>query len=195
MAEFKIQFAKSKREKALLFTFVVMSAMTLYFYIFLKPAINTLSTVAPKVSILKKELDDAKYLVSNKENIEKSRVELARKLEGYNEFFPGEQELQRLLKDFSNLASESNVKIIGIKPLAQGEYAAKKTDMYEERPYKIMAKSGYHELGRFIQRLETGRKFIAVKDIKIAADEKDIARHNVELVASAYVLVKEKEKE
>lgn len=191
MSAAKIELAKTKREKALLFVLVIIIVIGVYFYIFLRPAIISLSDLLPKVSTLKRDLADAKHLIENKPLIEKERDKLQLKINKYQQTFPRQQEIQRLLENLSKIASESDVKIIGIKPLdKEGLGVKKKKAIYQEFPIEIIAKSGYHQLGKFLQKLEGGERFIMVKDIEITTDPDDIKRQNTQLLASTYILVK-----
>jgi len=150
----------------------------------------SLGVLLPKVSVLKKDLTDGKSLLKNRDAIEKEKESLQHKIDSYGKVFPSQHEIPKLLESLSSIAAESGVRIIGIRPIAQKtKDLEKKAKAYQEIPIEIIARSGYHQLGRFLQKLETGDRFIIVKGIEIAANGLNIKKHNVKLVVSTFILV------
>jgi len=190
MKKVDIKLAKTKREKALLSVFLIILIAGGYFHVFLRPAIRELVTLIPKVTTLKNDLQDARFLVNQKGAIVAQNKKLLLMMDGYRKIFPRRQEIQKILEELSNIANDSDVKIIGIKPLSGKELDAKSADIYKEIPIEIIASSGYHKLGEFLQRLETGERFIMIKDFKISSNPHSAKRQNAQLIASTYVLIK-----
>ena len=189
MSVVKIQLGKNKKEKTLLTVLVMVVIVVFYFHLFLRPAIEKLSTLLPNVSTLRSDLDDARALIEMEPVIEKESEKLQAGFDQYEEIFPSEQEIPKLLESLSNKAGESDVKIIAIKPIAnEGFSQNKESKIYQEIPIEIVARSGYHQLGRFLQKLESGDRFITIKDLAIRADPRSITIHRVRLIASTYIL-------
>lgn len=192
MTAMKFQFAKDKKEKALLSILVMTVIVAVYFQVFFRPVIKDAGTILPKVSRLKADLRDAKFLISRKETIEEEGRSLKLKKDRYEKIFPSQEEIPRLLESLSEMAGKSGVKIIGIKPLSKEETLTEEhSEVYREIPIEIMARSGYHQLGQFLQNLETGERFIMVKDLEISTSTDNVKTHNARLIASTYILVKE----
>ena len=59
---------------------------------------------------------------------------------------------------------------------------------YTEFPILIEARAGYHQLGAFVNKLETMDRFIKITDIDIAGMEKDPRRHDIKMRIVTYVL-------
>ena len=59
--------------------------------------------------------------------------------------------------------------------------------IYEELPIALTARSGYHELGAFINQLENSERIFMVKTIEIKADPSDPKRHHATLVVETFV--------
>ena len=104
---------------------------------------------------------------------------------------PVEQEVPKLLEMLSTMARSSNVKIVGITPLASKQEESPEK-IYQEIPILISAKSGYHELGRFLSDLESSDRFMKVSDIDIKENKSNVKRHDVELLVVTYVLLEGK---
>lgn len=190
--KFKFKLGKGKRERTLFSIMIMMLAATIYFHIFFRPTIVNLSTLLPKVSMLKRDLMDAKSLIARKDIIEEDKRSLQLRIDSYGKIFPSQREVARLLENLSGIAGESDVRIIAIRPSRRDQTAGEEEgQIYQEIPIEIVAKSGYHELGQFLQKLESGERFIIIKDIEVCRDPQDIKRHDVRLTASTYILVKE----
>ncbi|NQT06523.1 MAG: type 4a pilus biogenesis protein PilO [Candidatus Omnitrophica bacterium] len=185
-----VKLGRNKREKTLLSVLFVMIIAAVYFNLLFKPSIDELMNLLPKVSVLKADLADAKELISTRKTIEQNEAQARLKMDEYKEIFPSEEEVPKLLESLSSIAGKSRVKIIGIRPFGrEGLRAAEKNVVYQEIPIEIVAQCGYHELGQFLQRLETGDRFIMVKDMDINANPENIKRHNIKLILSTYILI------
>ncbi|MBL7069101.1 MAG: type 4a pilus biogenesis protein PilO [Candidatus Omnitrophica bacterium] len=189
MKKLDVKLAKSKRERALISVLIIILIAGGYFHIFLRPAIKKLVTLIPEVASLKNDLQDARFLMGQKASIDGQNKKLLLMMDEYQKIFPRQQEIQKILEDLSNIANESDVKIVGIRPFSEKGIGTKIVDIYKEIPVEIVARSGYHELGEFLQRLETGGRFIIVKDFKIDSNPHNVKKQNTRLIASTYVSI------
>ena len=90
----------------------------------------------------------------------------------------------------ADIAGQSGVKIVGIRPIGKKEYEPKeKGERYQEIPIEIVAISGYHALGKFLQKLEMGERFIMIKDLEVTASKNNMKRHDVSIIASTFILI------
>ena len=109
--------------------------------------------------------------------------ELRAEYEEYSKRLPGEKEIPEFLEGLASIAKTSKVKILSITPseLVPVEVEGKKEGYYKEMPISITAKSGYHQLGRFVADIETGKRFITISDINIRYDSNTPRMHNVKM--------------
>lgn len=189
MSPAKLAITKTEKEKTLLVILAGAIVLVAYFYFLIKPAIGDLQELMPKVSKLKNDLAMAKTLALNRPAIEKRREELKAKIDKYEKIFPREREIPRLLENLSDIAKASSVKIKGIRPITSRGYGSgEESKIYQAIPIEVIALSGYHELGRFLQKLETGERFIKLKDLSIRANPTGGKRHEVMLIAETFIL-------
>ncbi len=189
MKKLDVKLAKSKRERALISVLIIILIAGGYFHIFLRPAIKKLVTLIPEVASLKNDLQDARFLMGQKASIDGQNKKLLLMMDEYQKIFPRQQEIQKILEDLSNIANESDVKIVGIRPFSEKGIGTKIVDIYKEIPVEIVARSGYHELGEFLQRLETGGRVIIVKGFKIDSNPHNVKKQKKRLIASTYVSI------
>lgn len=165
-------------------------AVILYVTFILAPQMERVFGAVGQASKMGAELKDAQ---SNIANIPKFRSNIAsyeEKVDRYEKMLPTEQEIPALLEDLSGMARSANIKIVGIMPVITKEDKTKKAYVYQERPILISAKSGYHELGKFLSSMENADRFMKVADIQIKANAQSPKKHDVELMVLTYTLMK-----
>lgn len=112
-----------------------------------------------------KELDSLKA----KEDLEYKRSEILagisaaeKKIAAYKILLP-KKDASEMINTISNLAKESNVKIVSIRPAQQQKYSE-----YVKIPFNlILTAPGYHALGNFISRIERFQAVYTVETIEI----------------------------
>lgn len=193
MAAIPIKFGKSEKQTVLLITFLFAIAAILYFYFMLLPQLGRVSAAFMRTAKARVDLASAKGGIARIGSLKNELMELRDKMGRYDKMLPSEQPISSLLESLSAMARESNVKIAAITPLAVKEDKARESHrVYEEVPILISAKSGYHELGNFLARLEGADRFMKIADIEIKSNSATPKRHDVDLLVLTYKLVKGK---
>lgn len=102
-----------------------------------------------------------------------------------------ESDIPGLLETLSAMAKSTGVKIVGIRPVRpEGGFSGARGGGYLEAPILINAKSGYHELGDFVSRIESAEKCLTIADIDVASNPASPKKHDVTLLVMAYAVVK-----
>ena len=186
---------KDRRTQALLLTvFAVLAAAALYICFVFVPQVVRVFELTASTGKMKSELKSARVVIKDFEKLKKDLKEQSQKVESYEKKLPAEQEIPALLENLSNMAKGSDIKIVGIVPAMsyfKDDKSAKKSQIYREIPILITAKSGYHELGRFLNNLENADRFMKVADINIKANKITPKKHDVELMVCTYILLME----
>ncbi|MCK4463001.1 MAG: type 4a pilus biogenesis protein PilO [Candidatus Omnitrophica bacterium] len=188
----EIKLGKTKKETLAFIIVGVILFIFLYFQIFLKVAISQIFALNPEIRKLKIDIKNTKEDLHHEEMFTKRLKNMEGKIDIYERKLPVEHEIPMLLEDLSRMAKDSYVKILGITPVSISmRRRQKESKVYREIPIMIRAKSGYHELATFINRLEDAGRFMELSDIKIKSSKPDFRRHDIELTVSTYVLLKE----
>ena len=178
-----------------LYTIFALVPKVMQFY----EMMSTASDLKRKVEFVERE---GKHLDKLKERLERLKAED----DDYSERFPGQKDIPDLLEEFASVARKSDVNIKSITPIEikapqptkrrrAKAPAAKKTKKYfEEIPILITAKSGYHQLGHFVNDLETGNRLLTIEDLQMHGNRKDPWEHNAKIVLKAYVSVEDENK-
>jgi len=187
-----IDIKDKKTQVFILIGLVSVLAVIIYFSFILMPQVDRVFEAVGQASKIGADLKEAQYNISNIPKFKASIAAYEEKIDRYEKMLPTEQEIPALLENLSGMAKNSNIKIVGIMPVITKEDKTKKAAIYQEKPILINAKSGYHELGKFLSSMENADRFMKVSDIQIKAGVQSSKRHDVELTVLTYTLTKGK---
>ncbi|MFA6321031.1 MAG: type 4a pilus biogenesis protein PilO [Candidatus Omnitrophota bacterium] len=187
MVKFSIDL-KDKKKVLILGAIVGVGAIYIYLSFILLPQIARVAVAYSKADKLNSEAKVAQREISEIEGLKKQVIKYRGKIESYESMLPAEQEIPKLLEGLSDMAKSANVKIVAITPI-QSKQEAQNNQTYQEIPILINAKSGYHELGKFLNNLENADRFMKVIDIRINENKATPKRHDVEILVLTYKLL------
>ncbi len=167
---------------------VTVAIGALYFVLLINPKISELiktgteiRTVNDKIALVDRRF---KMLEHRTERLKELRAEI----ESYAKGLPGEKEVPEFLEELSAIAKTADVSILSITPAPiRSIKEGKSVSYYSEMPISITAKSGYHQLGSFVNDLEEGKRFITIDTLRIKGDSRDPRKHNVRIKMITYV--------
>lgn len=183
---------KDSARKAGLFVLLAFAVLCDILF-FLRPQVSGSFKAVQRAGTAASDLERVRDAVSKTGLYEKTITSYGEKIDRYEKMLPAEKEIPALLEDLSAMARDSNIKILGITPVVaapEKNNRPRAAGIYQEIPILINAKSGYHELGDFINNLENARRFMKVIDIGIRANKGTPEKHDVELIVMTYILPK-----
>lgn len=192
MAKFSFDFQKNKKQTAILVTLAAVFALLAYLNFVLIPQAASVFSAFGKISKLKAEIRGMKADISTIDKLKSDLAGYDSRIERYIKMLPAEREIPALLESLAVMARDANVRIVAITPVAGKETEGEKGRVYQEMPIQISAKSGYHELGRFLASLESSPRFMKVVDMEIRGNKAAPKKHDIDLMLTTYVLVKGK---
>jgi len=185
-----IDIKNPKHQIVILAALIAILAVILYFTLLLKPQVERVIGTVIKNHKMKVELKSMESEIANIARYRKEAGAYKDKVERYERMLPAEQEIPSLLENLSGMARSSGVKIVGITPVSISQEKMREGNIYQEIPILISAKSGYHELGSFMDKLEDSDRFMKVADIEINANKSSPRKHDLEVLILTYVLLK-----
>jgi len=199
MPKLPIDLEKNKTQVLITVILVSAIALFLYFNFLLLPQIGRVADLLNKTSKVSIDLRKAKADIAKIPEFKKAIDSYKEKVDSYETKLPVENEIPVLLESLSNMANNSRVKIIGITPMTVSAFqkdqkvqSKEKERIYKEIPILVSAKSGYHELGAFLNDLENSDRFMKVADIDMKANKASPKKHDAELIILTYVLLEGK---
>lgn len=107
-----------------------------------------------------------------------------------------QERLPALLDQLSTMAKTSGVVVEVARPappkaLKKGADRGAADSAADELviPIEILGRAGYHDVGRFLERLEAARPLCRVETLTVEADRRDPAHHHVAMVVNVYLAV------
>lgn len=181
--------ARSPREKKLIVIFGLAFILALDYFVWAAPVIKSLSEGLPLRSRNAAQIAQLRDYESTRDLIQKKNDLLREKMNRLEVGLVGTDQVPAFLESLSQVARGSGVKITSLSPLPQNQPTTKN---YEVVPIQIYAVAGAHELGRFIDALESGQILIRVTQLKITGDPSGGKQHKIELSLAAYRRVETK---
>ena len=182
----KLTFSPTQR-KQLLYGLGWTIALVLWSALFLAPQRSALSQRAPRLRTLQRQLKEVRQ---NLVQLPRFEAELARLSGGNGSSLggPPEQQLPELLGAIAQMARESQVQLLAVKPKVELGQIVPGSNGFLELPVQVEAQAAYHQIGKFLDVMERSEKFIQVQSIEIRSDPRDIWRHPTTLVLQVYLL-------
>ena len=171
---------------------VLFGIFLLDYFLIMSPQLRTIMALNPKIAILKKSV---KTTNENIAKIDQHRSELAKlkdEMTVLGNTILLREEIPNILKRISLIANETNVNLSQIVPLKNSEKLVLSNDVgkYYSLPMLVTASGGYHDLGRFFNRIERDEIFMSVIDFNIAATDKNLQRHSIKATIKAFGIEK-----
>jgi type IV pilus assembly protein PilO len=184
--------AKSFNElspRAQLVVFVLLSALAAgaVWQAFLGPAQAQIAAEQARLDKLQSEVMAAQIVAARLPVAEREVRALEAQLRETESVIPEEKDPQDVLRNLHEMASESLLDIATFKPQAAVARA-----QYTEWPIELGVEGGYHDLGRFFDRIAAMERLMSVSDLRIQTQTKPNGRGTVSATCVATTFVFQK---
>lgn len=156
----------------------------------LKAQLAGLKSLNPKIVRMENDLKNLNRDLENMRNSKSRQGMAAQKPALKSSKIISEGQISGLLQDISSEANRLGIKILQIRP--SREIQAAKSAVISDRLIPILINlelaCDYHNLGRFVNRLENSEVFMGVQEMKISAQLPDYLKQKVALVIKTYVV-------
>ena len=182
---------QEKQKLYILIAIFGIVGLVVYYNFLLKPQFSGFIAKNKEFRIVRDRVKNEGIMIANEAGIKKQHENFVKQAGYLEKRLPGQDQISNLLEDFSSVAESSGVKILKIKPLEVPAPISKQkvtNNSYTEFPILIEARAGYHQVGDFVNKIESMDRFIKVTDIDIAGTDKDPRHHDVKIRIITYVL-------
>jgi len=169
-----------------------------YHMLILKPMSKANTELGQQVRAASLKLQQMTRVVSQEASLRQQYEQVTGNLKSLHTALPPEEELPAVIELLSSIAGETGVKIQTIFPQktfeTQPTASANPTpkvdaggsQLYKEMPIQIDGLAGFHQLGMFLSRMESGSQPVQLKSLRISNNPKDARRHIVKMVLLVY---------
>ena len=172
--------------------YVLVGFMALVFlldyFVLMSPQLAALGKINPEIRAVSDSIRRAKVDLKKLDSYQSDLEKLSEKFEEANLKVKSRDEVPIILEHIANVASETGVKIDQIMPDSFGQELLTENSQrrYYDLPIYIEARSGYHNLGRFLDKLNQNDISLRIGAFTIVATN-DTRYHLVKLTFRATV--------
>ncbi len=154
--------------------------------------LKLVNSLNAKSSQLSKDIID---LTTNKQRLAqfKSQLEIARhRRESFDLMVHRKDKVPMVLKKISSIANEQGVNVIQLMPqkLSAAPLIKNEDGAYYSMDISVRLRAGYHQFGKFLNRMEQDRLFWQIDELSLEADQKDPQRQDIKMNMKILILEK-----
>lgn len=170
-----------KREKYILYFAVLVIGFLFFDRIIIRPVLTELNNLNRKISVKEKQLRRSLKLLSQKEEISSLYSEYT---DPIKQKLSDEEEIAQLLSRIEEVAKETNVVLVRIKPSQ-----TKKEEFYKKFLMKVEAEATISRLIDFVYKLEKSSQLIRVKDFRVTPQKRGSSLLKIEMSISKILVL------
>lgn len=164
---------------------ILPTAGIIALFIFMsRPKLKEIKRLNSEIVKANEELQETQKIAQMKDKLITEITSLRTSIEYYERRIPSEKAFSWLLIELSRVARETGIKYLSITPQTEV-----KKESYIKVPIRIEIQCGYHNLGKFLSKIENSQRFTNVDDITISPDSGNPLKHRVSLTVSTFMLI------
>jgi len=154
-----------------------------------RPKFKEIKKLNDEILKAKEELQETQKIARIKDKLIQEINTLRESIDYYERRIPSEKAISWLLIELSRVARETGIKYLSITPQPE-----EKKESYIKVPIRIEIQCGYHNLGKFLTKIENSQRFMSVDNIGILPDSSNPLKHRVSMTISTFMLTPEVKK-
>lgn len=131
-----------------------------------------------------KELDDAYEKEQKLPQLRAAIAQAEQEIKYVEARLPNSRDVPQLLAELNDIATREEIAYAEMETLDTREH-----DRYVEIPLRIVMRSPYHDLGRYLNNVENSDRFAKIDGIQIDWDPEEPEMHEVNLTLSTFMFV------
>ena len=172
---------------------VLVFVFLLDYFILMRPQLATLAKINPEIKILAQDWEKAREDIQKLSFYQDEVKQLEGQLAQTSQRLKSKEEVSMILEQISRMANQNHVKIDQIMPFVEDQKVLLEDNrrIYDALPILVQARSGYHDLGRFLNDLEKNDLFLYMTAFSIVTGE-DAHSHALKMNLKAIVFEEKK---
>ena len=185
----KLSELRMDNQKKVLLVIWCVAMVYLDVFFIMKPQLSFSAKFSSQ--IIKYKSDAAKFEkdILEMRKIKNNPAQMNVKAKGIRKIMT-ESEVGDLLQNIADLANKLDVKILQMRPLKDNTVQTEKVPALEKFTSLTIILDivcDYHQLGKFINSLETGDIYIKISEIKVSAQQGEYFKQKASLIIKTYV--------
>jgi type IV pilus assembly protein PilO len=172
----------SPAQKIALGTIAVAAIVGFAYFFMISPEQGKVAVLEAQNRGVQAELQQARTALTELMRFRRETADVERTLEATREKLPTEREIPPLYRTLSESAFQAGLEVAVFQPKEP-----KAQDYYTEIPIAMGVEGGYHQLGKFFEKVATIPRIVTISDLKVVGMPKSRAVLHADLVVSTYV--------
>lgn len=187
VAQLKL-WIESVDRKTLILNLTMVGIFFVFVFFFLLPVVMHNKKMVSEVSGLKTTMGQASVKIARIPEMTKQKELFGARTQKIRERFFKTEDTSQLIEIISTLAAQTGVTISASRPSSKAlELPLPFSMTYLPVSYELILEGSYHNLGTFINSLESYSKNFAVHNFQIAKGEKAPTVHQCTIILTAFV--------
>jgi type IV pilus assembly protein PilO len=178
----------SSRWQLVIFGVLSVLVLAAGWQLLIGPVREDLATHQARLSALQGEVARARATAARLPAVERDVKQLELALRATTAILPDEKDPQDVLRNLHDVASESLLELASFTPKA-----IVTKPQYSEWPIDLGFEGGYHNLGRFFERIATMSRLVSVADLHIKVNQKATLKNTITASCTATTFVFKKD--
>lgn len=162
------------------------------FFLVFKPQMRSIRDYRSRGDSVEKKIFKAKAKIVRKPQLLAEIEEIKESLSQYEKKLPREKDIPVLLEELTEIVELAEIEFVSIRPQRTSsieELAGKGGEgAYLRLPIEIQMRCSFHDLERFLFRLEKTKRFVKVVTLEIkGGGSKENLKHAVKLIIEVYM--------
>ncbi len=187
MLNLKLPLLEGKEWKAIVAGAGIVVGLFVWLQLFIIPQRSSLMDSCSRNKTIVKDMALLKEKIAKFPEMEKQLIQLAGQYDPRMVTTPPEKQLPEILEVIAQAAKASDVRLLGAKPRMEISDLSPGSSGFLELPVQVDASGGYHQLGLFLDSLESSRMLVRVHELKIQTNPEDIWHHQATFVLWTYL--------
>ncbi len=177
-----------QQERKILFGIFSVIGLILWINFFLLAQHRALAAVRPQVEAQRQQIADWRDRLSRQPHMEVEIQQLSKAYPAPASPLPPEEQLPQLLKTLTDLARRSQASIFSSKPTSDVNKLTPGVSGYLELQILVAVEGGYHQMGAFLDAVESSDLLIRLRELIIFRNEENPLRHKAVFLFQVYLL-------
>ena len=178
----------STQQKQLLIGLLAVLAAVGWLVFFLIPKAQVLSQTRQEFAQLRPRLQRTQAQIGEISKLQAQLEQLQAEMEILEEVPLPEEQLPELLEAMAQMGRVAQVSLVSVRPQLDLSTLNRGLSGYLELPLKVEVVGGYHQIGSFLDALESSEHLVRVEGFQIQGSSGDIWHHKATLLLRAYLL-------
>ncbi len=181
---------KGKNQQQIALMILGFIILVIFFFLVIMPFLRKLKLLAEDEKAFLVKLGKAKTAVEDKEKLYGEVSQIQKSIKYFEKRLPKNTDTPQILEDLIMIGKATNITFVSIAPqeIEKINVSEEGDKYYLGIPIRLQLKAGFHDFGRFVNKIENSERFMKIADISINSNPRDIKKHNINLTVSAFAL-------